>query len=204
MEMQITGAGNKTVKVEVSDALFGAPYNESLVHQVVTAYRAAARTGAHKQKTRSEVSGGGKKPWRQKGTGQARAGTSRSPLWRKGGKIFAAAPQDYSHKVNKKMYRGAMRAILSELVREGRLVLVNDLVQDKVKTKELAAKLGALELRSALIVTEQADDKLMLSARNLPRFSVTKASAVDPANLVGFDKVLMTLGALRHLEKVLA
>ncbi|MCL4316580.1 MAG: 50S ribosomal protein L4, partial [Gammaproteobacteria bacterium] len=140
----------------------------------------------------------------QKGSGQARAGTSRSPLWRKGGKIFAAVPQDYSKKVNKKMYRGAMRVILSELVRAGRLMLVNDFVQDKVKTKELAAKLGALELNSALIVTEQMDDKLMLSARNLPRFAVTQADAVDPINLVGFDKVLMTVGALRHLEKVLA
>ncbi|MCL5669025.1 MAG: 50S ribosomal protein L4 [Gammaproteobacteria bacterium] len=204
MELQVTGADKKAAKVEVSDALFGAPYNESLVHQVVTAYRAAGRAGTHKQKTRSEVRGGGKKPWNQKGSGQARAGTSRSPLWRKGGKIFAAVPQDYSKKVNKKMYRGAMRVILSELVRAGRLVLVNDLAQDKVKTKELAAKLGALELNSALIVTEQMDDKLMLSARNLPRFAVTQADAVDPINLVGFDKVLMTVGALRHLEKVLA
>lgn len=204
MELQVTGADKKAARVEVSDALFGAPYNESLVHQVVTAYRAAGRAGTHKQKTRSEVRGGGKKPWNQKGSGQARAGTSRSPLWRKGGKIFAAVPQDYSKKVNKKMYRGAMRVILSELVRAGRLVLVNDFVQDKVKTKELAAKLGALELSSALIVTEQMDDKLMLSARNLPRFAVTQADAVDPINLVGFDKVLMTVGALRHLEKVLA
>lgn len=204
MELQVTGADKKAARVEVSDALFGAPYNESLVHQVVTAYRAAGRAGTHKQKTRSEVRGGGKKPWNQKGSGQARAGTSRSPLWRKGGKIFAAVPQDYSKKVNKKMYRGAMRVILSELVRAGRLVLVNDFVQDKVKTKELAAKLGALELNSALIVTEQMDDKLMLSARNLPKFAVTEASAVDPVNLVGFDKVLMTVGALRHLEKVLA
>lgn len=204
MELQVTGADKKAARVEVSDALFGAPYNESLVHQVVTAYRAAGRAGTHKQKTRSEVRGGGKKPWNQKGSGQARAGTSRSPLWRKGGKIFAAVPQDYSKKVNKKMYRGAMRVILSELVRAGRLVLVNDFVQDKVKTKELAAKLGALELNSALIVTEQMDDKLMLSARNLPRFAVTQADAVDPINLVGFDKVLMTVGALRHLEKVLA
>lgn len=204
MELQVTGADKKAARVEVSDALFGAPYNESLVHQVVTAYRAAGRAGTHKQKTRSEVRGGGKKPWNQKGSGQARAGTSRSPLWRKGGKIFAAVPQDYSKKVNKKMYRGAMRVILSELVRAGRLVLVNDFVQDKVKTKELAAKLGALELNSALIVTEQIDDKLMLSARNLPRFAVTQADAVDPINLVGFDKVLMTVGALRHLEKVLA
>ncbi|RJQ46048.1 MAG: 50S ribosomal protein L4 [Gammaproteobacteria bacterium] len=204
MELQVTGAGKKAAKVEVSDALFGAPYNESLVHQVVTAYRAAGRAGTHKQKTRSEVSGGGKKPWNQKGSGQARAGTSRSPLWRKGGKIFAAAPQDYSKKVNKKMYRGAMRAILSELVRAGRLVLVNDLAQDKIKTRELAAKLAALELNSALIVTEQMDDKLALSARNLPKFAVTPAAAVDPVNLVGFDKVVMTVGALRHLEKVLA
>jgi len=127
MELQVTGAGKKAAKVEVSDALFGAPYNESLVHQVVTAYRAAGRAGTHKQKTRSEVSGGGKKPWNQKGSGQARAGTSRSPLWRKGGKIFAAVPQDYSKKVNKKMYRGAMRVILSELVRAGRLVLAGPL-----------------------------------------------------------------------------
>lgn len=204
MELQVTGAGKKAAMVEVSDALFGAPYNESLVHQVVTAYRAAGRAGTHKQKTRSEVRGGGKKPWAQKGSGQARAGTSRSPLWRKGGKIFAAVPQDYSKKVNKKMYRGAMRAILSELVRAGRLVLVNDFAQETVKTRDLAAKLDALELKSALIVTEQMDDKLMLSARNLIGFAVTPAAAVDPLNLVGFDKVLMTVGALRQLEKVLA
>lgn len=204
MELQVTGAGKKAAMVEVSDALFGAPYNESLVHQVVTAYRAAGRAGTHKQKTRSEVRGGGKKPWAQKGSGQARAGTSRSPLWRKGGKIFAAVPQDYSKKVNKKMYRGAMRAILSELVRAGRLVLVNDFAQESVKTRELAAKLGALALNSALIVTEQVDDKLALSARNLPKFAVTPAAAVDPVNLVRFDKVVMTVGALRHLEKVLA
>lgn len=204
MELQVTGAGKKAAMVEVSDALFGAPYNESLVHQVVTAYRAAGRAGTHKQKTRSEVRGGGKKPWAQKGSGRARAGTSRSPLWRKGGKIFAAVPQDYSMKVNKKMYRGAMRAILSELVRTGRLVLVNDFAQETVKTRDLAAKLDALELKSALIVTEQMDDKLMLSARNLVGFAVTPAAAVDPLNLVGFDKVLMTVGALRQLEKVLA
>ncbi len=204
MELQVTGAGKNAAMVEVSDVLFGAPYNESLVHQVVTAYRAAGRAGTHKQKTRSEVRGGGKKPWAQKGSGQARAGTSRSPLWRSGGKTFAAVPQDYSKKVNKKMYRGAMRVILSELVRAGRLVLVNDFAQETVKTRDLAAKLGALDLKSALIVTEQMDDKLTLSARNLIGFAVTPAAAVDPVNLVRFDKVLMTVGALRQLEKVLA
>ncbi len=204
MELQVTGAGKNAAMVEVSDVLFGAPYNESLVHQVVTAYRAAGRAGTHKQKTRSEVRGGGKKPWAQKGSGQARAGTIRSPLWRGGGKTFAAVPQDYSKKVNKKMYRGAMRVILSELVRAGRLVLVNDFAQETVKTKDLAAKLSALDLKSALIVTEQMDDKLTLSARNLIGFAVTPAAAVDPVNLVGFDKVLMTVGALRQLEKVLA
>ncbi len=204
MELQVTGAGKNAAMVEVSDVLFGSPYNESLVHQVVTAYRAAGRAGTHKQKTRSEVRGGGKKPWAQKGSGQARAGTSRSPLWRSGGKTFAAVPQDYSKKVNKKMYRGAMRAILSELVRAGRLVLVNDFAQETVKTRDLAAKLSALDLKSALIVTEQIDDKLTLSARNLIGFAVTPAAAVDPVNLVRFDKVLMTVGALRQLEKVLA
>ncbi len=204
MELQVTGAGKNAAMVEVSDVLFGAPYNESLVHQVITAYRAAGRAGTHKQKTRSEVRGGGRKPWAQKGSGQARAGTIRSPLWRGGGKTFAAVPQDYSKKVNKKMYRGAMRVILSELVRAGRLVLVNDFAQETVKTKDLAAKLSALDLKSALIVTEQMDDKLTLSARNLIGFAVTPAAAVDPVNLVGFDKVLMTVGALRQLEKVLA
>ncbi len=204
MELQVTGAGKNAAMVEVSDVLFGAPYNESLVHQVVTAYRAAGRAGTHKQKTRSEVRGGGRKPWAQKGSGQARAGTIRSQLWRGGGKTFAAVPQDYSKKVNKKMYRGAMRVILSELVRAGRLVLVNDFAQETVKTKDLAAKLSALNLKSALIVTEQMDDKLTLSARNLIGFAVTPAAAVDPVNLVGFDKVLMTVGALRQLEKVLA
>ncbi|SHM17782.1 50S ribosomal protein L4 [Vreelandella subglaciescola] len=194
------GAGT----VEVADATFGKEFNEALVHQVVTAYLAGGRQGTRAQKNRSDVRGGGKKPWRQKGTGRARAGTIRSPIWRGGGVTFAARPQDHSQKVNRKMYRAAMRSILSELVRQERLVVVEEFAVDAPKTKQVAAKLKELELEKALIVTEDIDEKLYLAARNLPHIDVVDVAAADPVSLVAFDKVLITVSALRKFEEKLA
>ncbi|WP_386081635.1 50S ribosomal protein L4 [Vreelandella sp. F11] len=194
------GAGT----VEVADATFGKEFNEALVHQVVTAYLAAGRQGTRAQKSRSDVRGGGKKPWRQKGTGRARAGTIRSPLWRSGGVTFAARPQDYTQKVNRKMYRAAMRSILSELVRQERLVAIEEFVVDAPKTKQVAAKLKELNLEKVLIVTEKVDEKLYLAARNLPHVDVVDVAAADPVSLVAFDKVLITVSALRKFEEKLA
>ncbi|QTF92523.1 50S ribosomal protein L4 [Halomonas sp. BM-2019] len=194
------GAGT----VEVSDATFGKEFNEALVHQVVTAYLAGGRQGTRAQKNRSDVRGGGKKPWRQKGTGRARAGTIRSPLWRSGGVTFAARPQDHSQKVNRKMYRAAMRAILSELVRQDRLVAVEEITVEAPKTKQLVAKLGELGLEKVLIVTEEVDEKLYLAARNIPNVDVVDVAAADPVSLIAFDKVLVTVSALRKFEEKLA
>ncbi|TVU67707.1 MULTISPECIES: 50S ribosomal protein L4 [Cobetia] len=198
MNLNLAGAGGA---VDVSDATFGKDFNEALVHQVVTAYLAGARQGTVAQKTRSDVSGGGKKPWRQKGTGRARAGTIRSPLWRSGGVTFAARPQDHSHKVNRKMYRAAMRSILSELVRQDRLVAVDAISVDAPKTKLLIAKLQELGLEKALIVTEEQDVNLYLAARNIPYVDVVNVAGADPVSLVGYDKVLMTVAALRKFEE---
>ncbi|MYL22874.1 50S ribosomal protein L4 [Vreelandella massiliensis] len=194
------GAGT----VEVADATFGKEFNEALVHQVVTAYLAGGRQGTRAQKNRSEVRGGGKKPWRQKGTGRARAGTIRSPLWRSGGVTFAARPQDYTQKVNRKMYRAAMRSILSELVRQERLVAVDEFTVEAPKTKQVAAKLKELDLEKVLIITEEVDEKLYLAARNLPHVDVVDVAAADPVSLVAFDKVLVTVSALRKFEEKLA
>ncbi|WP_290798418.1 50S ribosomal protein L4 [Halomonas sp.] len=194
------GAGT----VEVSDVTFGKEFNEALVHQVVTAYLAGGRQGTRAQKNRSDVRGGGKKPWRQKGTGRARAGTIRSPLWRSGGVTFAARPQDHSQKVNRKMYRAAMRSILSELVRQERLVAVEEITVEAPKTKELVAKLSELGLERVLIVTEEIDEKLYLAARNIPNVDVVDVAAADPVSLVAFDKVLVTVSALRKFEEKLA
>ena len=199
----VNGAGSKA-EVQVSDEAFGREYNEALVHQVVTAYMAAGRAGTKAQKTRAEVRGGGTKPWRQKGTGQARAGSIRSPLWIGGGRTFAARPRDYSQKVNRKMYRGAMRSILSELVRQERLVVTPAMELDAPKTKLLAQKLKALELPNVLIVIEAFDEKLHLAARNLPHVDVMPAAAVDPLSLARHQKVLVTVGALKMLEERLA
>ncbi|MEO5573070.1 MAG: 50S ribosomal protein L4 [Gammaproteobacteria bacterium] len=190
--------------VEVSDATFAAEFNEPLIHQVVTAYLAGARAGTHAQKTRAQVRGGGKKPWNQKGTGRARAGTSRSPIWRSGGKVFAAVTADYSQKVNKKMYRGAMRSILSELVRQERLIVVDDFSLDSISTKELVLKLNNLGLADTLIVTENVDDNIYFSSRNLHKIDVRDAAGLDPVSLVGFEKVLITVEALKKLEESLA
>ena len=190
--------------VSVSEVAFGKDFNEPLVHQVVTAYLAGGRQGSKAQKTRSQVSGGGKKPWRQKGTGRARAGTIRSPIWRGGGVTFAATPRDHSQKVNRKMYRGALRCILSELVRQDRLVVVDEFAIGEPKTKALAAKLKELDLSNVLIVAEQVDENLFLSSRNLPRVDVRDADGVDPVSLIAFEKVLVTVPALKKLEEALA
>jgi large subunit ribosomal protein L4 len=190
--------------VQVSDRVFGAEFKESLVHQVVNAYLAGARSGTKAQKNRSAVSGGGAKPWRQKGTGRARAGTIRSPLFRGGGRSFAASPRNYAQKVNRKMYQGALRSILSELVRQDRLVVVDSFSLDAPKTRDLAAKLGGLGLDDVLVIVEQLDENLLLSARNLYHVDVREPGEIDPVSLVAFGKVLITAGALKRVEERLA
>ena len=190
--------------LEVSEATFGRDFNEALVHQVVVAFGAGARQGSRAQKTRSEVRGGGAKPWRQKGTGRARAGTIRSPIWRSGGVTFAAKPQDHSQKVNKKMYRGAIQSILSELVRQERLIVVEKFAVETPKTKELISKLAEFELKDVLIVTSEVDENLFLSARNLYKVDVRDVQGIDPVSLIAFEKVLMTADAVKQLEESLA
>ncbi|HJF26868.1 50S ribosomal protein L4 [Acinetobacter bohemicus] len=186
--------------VELSEVAFGREFNEALVHQVVTAYLAGGRQGSKAQKSRSEVAGGGKKPFRQKGTGRARAGSIRSPIWVGGGKTFAARPQDWSQKVNRKMYRGAMQCILAELVRQDRLVLVDEFAVAAPKTKELLAKLNDLNATRALIVTDAVDENLYLAARNIPYVDVVDATAIDPVSLIAFDKVVMSVAAAKKIE----
>src|SRR5690554_781583 len=187
---------NTGAAVAVSDAAFGREFNEALVHQIVTAYMAGGRQGTKAQKTRSEVSGGGIKPWRQKGTGRARSGTSNSPIWRSGGVTFAAKPRSFEQKVNKKMYRAAMQSILSELVRQERLVVADSFAVESHKTKEFVAKLKEMDLRNVLIVADEIDEKLYLAARNVPHVGITEASAIDPVSLIAFEKVLVTVPAL--------
>ncbi|WP_421846853.1 50S ribosomal protein L4 [Marinomonas sp.] len=201
MNLNLTGAEGT---VEVSDVAFAREYNEALVHQVVTSYLAGARQGSRAQKTRSEVAGGGRKPWKQKGSGRARAGTIRSPLWRSGGVTFAAKPQDHSQKVNKKMYRAAMRTIWSELVRQDRLVVVEELKLEAPKTKLFIAKMAELNIENALIVSDNLDDNLFLAARNIPNVDVRDAASIDPVSLIAYDKVLVTVGALKQVEEALA
>lgn len=201
--MELVLASPEGATVAVSEATFGREFNEDLVHQVVTAYFAGARQGTKAQKSRSEVSGGGRKPWRQKGTGRARAGTIRSPLWRSGGVTFAAKPRDHGQKVNRKMYRAALCSILSELARQGRLVIVDDFAISLPKTKELVGKLQGLGLENVLIVADEVTENLWLSARNLHQVDVSDVEGVDPVRLIGFDKVLMTVPAVKRLEEVL-
>jgi large subunit ribosomal protein L4 len=201
LNLDIIGAQNG---IDVSDTAFGREFNEALVHQVVVSYMAGARQGTKAQKTRSEVRGGGRKPFRQKGTGRARAGTIRSPIWRGGGVTFAAKPMDHSKKVNKKMYHGAMQAILSELVRQERLVVVEDFTIDAPKTKVFSAKLKELELTNVLIVVEEVDDNLYLGCRNIHNVDVIDVQGVNPVNLIGFKKVLFTVGALKKAEELFA
>lgn len=202
MELAIIGSANASVSV--ADAAFGREFNESLVHQVVTAYLAGGRQGTRAQKTRSEVRGGGKKPWRQKGTGRARAGTIRSPIWRSGGVTFAAKPQDFSQKVNRKMYRAAIRTILSELVRQERLVVVEDFVVSSPKTKDMCAKLAELQLGSVLVISDAVEENVYLAARNIPNVDVRDVQGIDPVALVSHDKVVVTVPALRLIEEMLA
>jgi large subunit ribosomal protein L4 len=190
--------------VQVSDAVFGAEYKPGLIHQVVTAYLAGARAGTKAQKNRSAVSGGGAKPYRQKGTGRARAGTTRSPLWRSGGVTFAASPRDYSQKVNRKMYRGAVRSILSELARQERLVVLPEWLLAAPKTKEVAQRLRELGVSDTLILVESHDDPLFLAARNLPNVDVMTAGGVDPVSMIAFANLIVTEAALRRLEERLA
>ena len=201
--MNLSLAENKGT-VELTDASFGREYNEGLVHQVLVAFMAGSRQGSRAQKNRSRVSGGGKKPWRQKGTGRARAGTSRSPIWRSGGVTFAAQPQEHSVKVNKKMYRGALRCIWSELIRQERLVVVEDLVIEQPKTKVLVEKLRDLGLSETLIVVEKIDDNLRLASRNLSKTDVRDLTHLDPLCLISKEKVLVTAGALKGLEAALS
>jgi large subunit ribosomal protein L4 len=205
MKLQVKNeAGAGAGEIEVSDVVFGAAFNEPLVHQVVVAYQATGRQGTRQQKTRSEVRGGGRKPWKQKGTGQARAGTIRSPLWRGGGKVFPNTPdENFEQKVNRKMYRGAIRSILSELVRQGRLVTVSDF-QVEAKTQALVAKLKGFGEGSALIVTDGFDDKLALAARNLRYVGVTNVSGADPVSLVRYDTIIVTQAAAKRWAEWLA
>ncbi|WP_333706223.1 50S ribosomal protein L4 [Vibrio hepatarius] len=201
--MELVIANSKD-SVAVSDATFSREYNEALVHQVVTAYMAGGRQGTVAQKTRSEVSGGGRKPWRQKGSGRARSGTIRSPIWTGGGVTFAAKPRSYEQKVNRKMYRAAMQVILSELVRQERLVVVGEMTAATPKTKELVAKLESEGLgNNALIVSEEVEQNLYLASRNLPKVEVLDVASVDPVSLVGHEKVVVTVAALKKIEEML-
>lgn len=192
---------NGAAELQVSEAAFGREFNEALIHQVMTAYRAAGRAGTKAQKTRAEVRGGGKKPWSQKGTGQARAGSSRSPIWVGGGRAFAARPRDFSQKVNRKMYRGAIRSMLSELARQERLIVAEQIALDAPKTKLLASQLKSWALDDVLIVVEALDATLTLAARNLPRVEVIDVSGLNPLSLASHEKVLMTVGAVKMVEE---
>jgi large subunit ribosomal protein L4 len=198
MKVKVKGSSGT---VELADATFGAEFNEALVHQVVTAYLAGARAGTKAQKTRAEVSGSGKKPWKQKGTGRARVGSIRSPIWVGGGRTFAARPRDFTQKVNRKMYRGAMRSVLSELLRQERLIVTPELGVSAPKTKELKGQLDKLGFTSGLIIVEAFDMKVWLAARNLPGVDVLEAQLIDPVSLVGADKVVITAAALKIVEE---
>ena len=203
MKLQLKNASPAS-DIQLSDVAFGRAYNEALIHQVVTAYQAAGRAGTKAQKTRAEVRGGGKKPWSQKGTGQARAGSIRSPIWVGGGRAFAARPRDFSQKVNRKMYRAGLASILSQLVREGRLSVVEQIVLDAPKTKLFAQKIKALGLSgTVLVVTDKVDENVFLSARNLPNVLVLETQEVDPVSLVRFENVLLTKAAVSQFEEIL-
>lgn len=204
MAIQIPSADSSGTALEVSEEVFGRDFNESLVHQLVVGYLAAARSGTKAQKTRSEVSGGGAKPWKQKGSGRARAGTTRSPLWRTGGVTFAAKNRNYEQKLNKKMYRAAMRSIFSELLRQGRLVISDNVIPAEPKTKSLLGILGGLGVTQGLIITESLDANLFLAARNIPHITVSEAHSLSPVALVHSEKVVLTSAAAKKIEAVLA
>jgi large subunit ribosomal protein L4 len=204
VELSVIKAGNAAAgKVSVSDATFAREYNEDLVHQVVTAFMAGSRQGTKAQKNRAAVRGGGAKPWRQKGTGRARAGTRSSPIWRSGGVTFAAQPQDHSQKVNRKMYRAALRTIMSELARQDRLVVVESLEMTEPKTKVLVKQLGEFGLDNVLIVSAELDTNLYLASRNLHKVDVRDVASVDPVSLIAYDKVMVTVDALKKFEEML-
>jgi large subunit ribosomal protein L4 len=204
VELSIVKPGNAAAgKVSVSDVAFAREYNEDLVHQVVTAYLAGARQGTRAQKNRAAVSGGGKKPWRQKGTGRARAGTIRSPIWRSGGVTFAAQPQDHGQKVNRKMYRAALRSIMSELARQDRLMVVESLDVEAPKTKLLAQQLGEYGVDNVLIISTEVGENLYLAARNLHKVDVRDVDGVDPVSLIGYEKVMVTVDAVKKFEEML-
>ena len=203
MELNLTTANGEAAgaTVQLSDTLFACPYNEPLVHQAVTAFLAGGRSGTHAQKTRAQVRGGGAKPWRQKSTGRARAGTSRSPIWRSGGKAFAAVPANYQQKLNKKMYRAAMRSLFSELLRQERLVIVDEFSMAAAKTHDVVARLTTLGLNDVVIVCHELEENLCLSVRNLPWAEVLDVAMLDPVTLIRHEKVLMTVAALKKLEE---
>jgi len=204
MELNVTALGNASAdKISVSEANFAREFNEALVHQVVTAYLSGARQGTKAQKTKAEVSGGGIKPWNQKGTGRARAGSIRSPLWRKGCKNFAAAPRDHSQKVNKKMYHGAMRCMLSELIRQQRLVVVQTIQVSAPKTRELIEQLKSLNLSQVLIVSDRIDENLYLAARNIKNVDICDVEGINPVVMIAYPHVVMTVAALKQLEEML-
>jgi len=204
MELNITSPEGAKGTVSVSDVAFGKEFNQDLVHQAVVAYMAGARQGTKAQKNRSDVSGGGAKPWRQKGTGRARAGTIRSPLWRSGGVTFAAQPRDHSQKLNKKMYRAAMRCIVSELARADRLIVVESFELEAPKTKSLVQALAQYDLSEALIISEEISENLYLASRNLYKVDVSDAQGIDPVSLIRFEKVVITVSALKKIEETLA
>jgi large subunit ribosomal protein L4 len=201
--MKLSLHGKKST-IDVADATFGVAFNEPLVHQVVTAYLAGGRSGTKAQKNRSDVRGGGAKPWRQKGTGRARAGTTRSPIWVGGGVTFAARPRDFTQKVNRKMYRGAIRSMLSELIRQERLLVTDEFTVEAPKTKQLKLKLKEIGTDNVLIVVEGFDEKLWLAARNLPGVEILEARSVDPVSLARHDRVIMTVAAVKLVEERLA
>jgi len=204
MDYKITANnGSDSGNIALSESVFGRDFNEDLIHQVVTAYMAGARSGTKAQKTRSQVSGGGAKPFRQKGTGRARAGTIRSPIWRGGGKNFAAVPRNFEQKVNRKMHQAAIRSILSELVRQGRLVVVESIAPEAPKTKLLNTQLKELGATNALLVTDQYNENLHLSARNLINVDTTIVSSMSPVSLIAYDKVVMTVDAVKKIEEML-
>ncbi len=205
MELSVVKPGNDAAgTVSVSEATFAREYNEALVHQVVTSYLAGARQGTRAQKNRAAVAGGGKKPWRQKGTGRARAGTIRSPIWRSGGVTFAAKPQDHSVKVNRKMYRAALKTIISELARQGRLVVVETLDVEAPKTKLLVKQLNDYGVNSALLVSGEVSENLYLASRNLQKVDVRDVHGMDPVSLLAHDKVIVTVDAVKKIEEMLA
>ncbi|MGP1931660.1 MAG: 50S ribosomal protein L4 [Arsenophonus sp.] len=200
--MELLTKDSKNV-ISLSENIFGRDFNESLIHQVVVAYAAGARQGTRAQKTRAEVSGSGKKPWRQKGTGRARAGSVKSPIWRSGGVTFAAKPQDHSQKVNKKMYRGALKSILSELVRQDRFIIVEKFILKEPKTKFLVQKLKKMALNNVLIISTNIEEKLFLAARNLYKVDICNAIDINPFSLVAFNKIIITVDAVKKIEEIL-